>query len=111
MSCGDKAWAPLIGLTGYINYSSSLVARQFEGVQYVPRTWGLAEYTGPFKEASSLDKLDAIRNDWKQPVLVYNRSIKKSSHLAPIIQYGGVAIHWKYFKKQKSKGESKISHP
>jgi len=27
MGCGDKAWVPLIGLTGYISYSPSLVAR------------------------------------------------------------------------------------
>ena len=83
MSCGDKAWVPLIGLTGYINYSPSLVARQFGGVQYVPRTWGLAEYTGPFKEASSLDKLDAIKNDWKQPLLVYKEEHQKEFSVSP----------------------------
>jgi hypothetical protein len=71
MSCGDKAWVPLIGLTGYISYSPSLVARQLGGIQHVPRTRAIAEYTDLFKEASSLDMLDAIRNDWKQPVLVY----------------------------------------
>ena len=63
MGCGNKAWVPLVGLTGYISYSPSLVARQFGGVQYVPRTWGLAEYSGLFKEASCSDKLDAIKND------------------------------------------------
>ena len=25
MSCGNKAWVPLIGLTGYVSYSPSLV--------------------------------------------------------------------------------------
>jgi len=83
MSCGDKAWVPLIGLTGYINYSPSLVARQFGGVQYVPRTWGLAEYTGPFKEASSLDKLDAIRIDWKRPILVHKEELQKEFSVSP----------------------------
>jgi hypothetical protein len=53
------------------------VAKQFVGVQYVPRTWGLAEYTGLFKEASSLDMLEAIRNEWKQPVLVYREASKR----------------------------------
>jgi hypothetical protein len=83
MGCGDKAWVPLIGLTGYISYSPSLVARQFGGVQYVPRTWELAEYTGLFKEASSLDMLDAIRNDWKQPVLVYKEEHQKEFSVSP----------------------------
>jgi chromosome segregation ATPase len=58
------------------------VARQF-GVQYVPRTWGLAEYTGSFKEASSLDKLDAIRNDWKQPILVHKEELQKEFSISP----------------------------
>ena len=83
MGCSDKAWVPLIGLTGYISYSPSLVARQFGGVQYVPRTWELAEYTGLFKEASSLDMLDAIRNDWKQPVLVYKEEHQKEFSVSP----------------------------
>jgi hypothetical protein len=83
MSCGDKAWVPLIGLTGYISYSPSLVARQFGGVQHVPRTWAVAEYTGLFKEASSLDMLDAIRNDWKQPVLVSKEEHKKEFSVSP----------------------------
>ena len=43
----------------------------------MPRTWGLAEYIGLFKEASSLDMLDAIRNDWTQSILVYKEEHKK----------------------------------
>ena len=38
MSCGDKALIPLIGLTGYISYSLSLVAGKFRGIQYMSRT-------------------------------------------------------------------------
>jgi len=92
MSCGDKAWVLLIGLTGYISYSPSLVVRQFRGVQYVPRTWGLTEYIGLFKEVSSLDMLDAIRNDWKQPVLVYRKEHQKEFSASPtysILRSGG----------------------
>jgi hypothetical protein len=59
------------------------VAKQFVRVQYVPRTWGLAEYTGLFKEASSLDMLEAIRNDWKQPVLVYREEHQKEFSTSP----------------------------
>jgi len=77
MSCGDKSWVPLIGLTGYISYLPSLVARQLGGIQHVPRTRVIAEYTGLFKEASSLDMLDAIINDWKQSVLVYKEEHQK----------------------------------
>jgi hypothetical protein len=49
----------------------------------VPRTRELAEYTGLFKEASSLDMLDAIRNDWKQPVLVYKEEHQKEFSVSP----------------------------
>jgi hypothetical protein len=49
----------------------------------VPRTRELAEYTSLFKEASSLDILDAIRNDWKQPVLVYKEEHKKEFSVSP----------------------------
>jgi len=49
----------------------------------VPRTWGLAKYTGLFKEANSLDMLEAIRNDWKQPVLVYREKHQKEFSASP----------------------------
>ena len=38
MNCEDKAWISLIGLFGYISYSSLLVAKQFRGIQHVPKT-------------------------------------------------------------------------
>jgi len=61
MSCGDKAWVLLIGLTGCISYSPLLVARQFVGIQNIPKTWGLAEYTGLFIEANFLVELDVTK--------------------------------------------------
>jgi len=111
MSCGDKAWVTLIGLTGYINYSPSLVARQFGGVKYVPRTWGLTEYTGPFKEASSLDELDAIRNDWKQLILVHKEELQKefSVNLNYSIWRSGNSL--KILQEEKELGGPKISYP
>ena len=63
MSCANKVWVSLIGLTSYTNYLPLLVAKQFEEVQYMPRTLGLAGYTGLFKKANSLVELDAIRSD------------------------------------------------
>ena len=70
MSCGDKAWVPLIGLTGYISYCPSLVTRQFGEMQYTPRTKGLAKYTGSFKEVNSMAELEIIKKDWGHPVSV-----------------------------------------
>ena len=70
MGCDNKAWVPLIGVTGYISYSRSLVARQFGETQYVPRTKRLIEYTGSFKEVNSLVELEIIKRDRGQPVLV-----------------------------------------
>jgi len=42
MGCGKKPWVPLIGVTGYISYAPALVARQFGGIQSIPRTVGLS---------------------------------------------------------------------
>jgi hypothetical protein len=39
MSCVDKPYIPLIGLASYICYWPLLVARQFEGIQYMPGSW------------------------------------------------------------------------
>jgi hypothetical protein len=63
MSCVDKPYIPLIGLASYICYWPSLVARQFEGIHYMPGSWELAAYTGLFKEVDSLVELDTIRCD------------------------------------------------
>jgi hypothetical protein len=34
---------------GYISYANALVTRQLGGVQYVPRTLGLTDFTSLFK--------------------------------------------------------------
>ena len=73
MSCGNKAWVLLIGLTGYVSYSPSLVTKQFGGTQYVPRTKGLTRYTGFFKEVDSLG----------QPVLVSREPHPKKPSVSP----------------------------
>lgn len=71
ISYENKAWVQLIGLIGYISYLLLLVSKKFTVIQHVPKTWGLAEYTGFFKNSSSLAELEAIRYDWKQFVLVH----------------------------------------
>jgi hypothetical protein len=63
MNWRDKAWVSLIGQSGYINYSSSLVSRQFGGIQQVLKTQGLAEYTGLFKDPYFLTELEVIKQD------------------------------------------------
>jgi hypothetical protein len=48
MSCGSNIWVLLIGVTGYISYAPALVTRQLAGMQYAPRTLGLADFIGLF---------------------------------------------------------------
>jgi hypothetical protein len=70
MSCGSKIWVPLIGVTGYISYAAALVTRQLGGMQYAPRTLGLADFIGLFKHQPFLEEMELIRQDWERPLLV-----------------------------------------
>jgi len=70
MSCGSKIWVPLIGVTGYISYAAALVTRQLGGMQYAPRTLGLADFIGLFKHQPFLEEMELIRQDWEKPLLV-----------------------------------------
>ena len=57
MSCGSKIWVPLIGVTGYISYVPALVTRQLGGMQYTPRTLGLADFISLFKHQPFLEEM------------------------------------------------------
>jgi len=70
MSCGSKIWVPLIGVTGYISYAPALVTRQLGGMQYAPRTLGLADFVGLFKYQPFLEEMKLIRQDWERPLMV-----------------------------------------
>ena len=70
MSCGSKVWVPLIGVTRYISYAPTLVTRQLGGMQYAPRTLGLADFIGLFKHQPYLKEMELIRQDWERPFLV-----------------------------------------
>jgi len=70
MSCGSKIWVPLIGVTGYISYAPALVTRQLGGMQYAPRTLGLADFIGLFKHQPFLEEMELIRQDWERPLMV-----------------------------------------
>jgi hypothetical protein len=50
MSYGQKYRVPLVGITGYVSYSPTLVVRQLGGMQHVPRTVGVSQFSGLFKD-------------------------------------------------------------
>jgi len=69
MGYGKKPWVPLMGVTGYVSYAPTLVARQLGGIQSIPRTVGIAQFTGIYKGVTS-EMLEDIKQDWKSLVLV-----------------------------------------
>jgi len=74
VSCGQKCWVPLIGITGYVSYAPALVIRQLGGIQHIPRTVGLAEFSGFFKDQSALEVLETIKQDWSHLTLIQKES-------------------------------------
>jgi len=70
MRYGSKTWVPLISVTRYISYAPALVARQLSGMQYVPWTLGLANFTGLFKHQPFLEEIKLIQQDWERPLMV-----------------------------------------
>ena len=74
VSCGQKCWVPLIGITGYVSYAPALVIRQLGGIQHIPRTVGLAEFSGFFKDQSAREVLETIKQDWSQLTLIQKES-------------------------------------
>jgi hypothetical protein len=40
------------------------------GLQYIPRTLGLADFTGLFKHQPFLEEMELIQQDWERPLLV-----------------------------------------
>ena len=70
MSCGQRCWVPLVGITGYVSYAPALVVRQHGGMQFVPRTMGIAQFFGWIKDPVSREVLRIIRQDWRHLVLV-----------------------------------------
>jgi len=74
VSCGQKCWVPLIGITGYVSYAPALVIRQLGGIQHIPRTVGLAEFSRFFKDQSAREVLETIKQDWSQLTLIQKES-------------------------------------
>jgi len=74
VSCGQKCWVPLIGITGYVSYAPALVIRQLGGIQHIPRTVGLAEFFGFFKDQSAREVLETIKQDWCHLTVIQKES-------------------------------------
>jgi hypothetical protein len=74
VSCGQKCWVPLVGITGYISYAPALVIRQLGGIQHIPRTVGLAEFSRLFKDQSVQEVLETIKRDWNHLTLIQKES-------------------------------------
>jgi hypothetical protein len=74
VSCGQKCWVPLVGITGYVSYAPALVIRQLGGIQHIPRTVGVAEFSGFFKDQSALEVLETIKQDWSHLTLIRKES-------------------------------------
>jgi hypothetical protein len=68
VSCGQRHWVPLVGITGYVSYAPALVVRQLGGMQFVLRTMGIAQFYGLFKDLIAQEVLEIIKQDWKQLV-------------------------------------------
>jgi hypothetical protein len=79
MSCGQRCWVPLVGITGYVSYAPALVVRQLGGMQFVPRTMGIAQFVGLFKDPVAQEVLEIIKQDWKHLVLVELEGLKDPS--------------------------------
>jgi hypothetical protein len=92
MRYGSKTWVPLISVTRYISYAPALVARQLSGMQYVPWTLGLANFTGLFKHQPFLEEIKLIQQDWERPLMVKKRKKEAdlNHHSARIIQFGEI---------------------
>jgi hypothetical protein len=54
---------PLVGITGYVSYAPALVVRQLGGMQFVPRTMGIAQFFGLFKDPIAQEVLEIIKQD------------------------------------------------
>jgi hypothetical protein len=78
MSCGQRRWVPLVGITGYVSYAPALMVRQLGGMQFVPRTMGIAQFFGLFKDPIEQEVLEIIKQDWKHLVLVEIEGFKGS---------------------------------
>jgi len=70
---------PLVGITGYVSYALAFVVSQPGGMQFIPRTMGIAQFFGLFKDLIAQEVLEIIKQDWKHLVLVEIEGLKDPS--------------------------------
>jgi len=66
----QRCWVSLVGLTGYVSYTPAFVIRQLGGMQFIPRTIGIAQLFRFSKHPTAQEVLGIIKQDWKHLVLV-----------------------------------------
>ncbi|KAG8471716.1 hypothetical protein CXB51_036673 [Gossypium anomalum] len=64
--CGNFDWVPLLGIWGATGYTPLLALRQYKSRQFIPTTYGLAQYEFSFKGAHYKKKLRELSDAWKQ---------------------------------------------
>jgi len=74
----------------YISYAPALVPRQLGGMQYVPRTLGLADFTGLFKHQPFIEEIELIQQDWERVGKKRKKEADLNRHSARIIQFGEI---------------------
>jgi len=79
MSYREKPWVPLIGVTGYVSYAPTLVARQHGKIQSIPSTVNIAQFTEIYKGAT-MEMLESIKQDWKSLLLIKKGEWIEESH-------------------------------
>ena len=63
MSYGQRRWVPLIRVTGYVSYALTLAVKKLGGVQHVPRMIELSQFSRLFKDQSTLEVTENIKQD------------------------------------------------
>jgi hypothetical protein len=81
-----------VGITGYVSYAPTLVVRQLGGMQFVPRTMGIAQFFGLFKDPIAQEVLEIIKQDWKHLVLVEIEGLKDPSASEGYARWRDLAI-------------------
>jgi hypothetical protein len=62
-----------------VSYIPALVIRQLGGMQFIPRTMGIAQLFGLFKDPIAQEVLEIIKQDWKHLVLVEIEGLRDPS--------------------------------
>jgi len=79
-------------LVGFICYvSPALVVRQLEGMQFVPRTIGITQFFGLFKDPIAQEVLEIIKQDWKHLVLAEIKGLKDPSASKEYVRWRDLA--------------------